>query len=175
MIMSGWPAVMPPAIYYNGDKCRFIKGFKDRQEVNVETILEVKGLKTYYYTGKRVVPAADDINFAVKRGEVVGIVGESGCGKSTVARSLVGLIDKAYTRIEDGEILFEGQDLTKATDEELCHIRGNKISMIFQDPFVSLSPVYTVGNQIYEVLRAHNPGLKRKDAQEGILELMRNL
>ena len=166
---------MPPAIYYNGDKCRFIKGFKDRQEVNVETILEVKGLKTYYYTGKRVVPAADDINFAVKRGEVVGIVGESGCGKSTVARSLVGLIDKAYTRIEDGEILFEGQDLTKATDEELCHIRGNKISMIFQDPFVSLSPVYTVGNQIYEVLRAHNPGLKRKDAQEGILELMRKV
>ena len=138
----------------------------------METILEVKGLKTYYYTQKRVVPAADDVNFTVQRGEVVGLVGESGCGKSTVARSLVGLIDKGYTRIEAGEVLFDGKDLTKASKKELCAIRGKKISMIFQDPFVSLSPVYTVGDQIFEVMKAHNPKLRRKDAQPRILELM---
>ena len=118
----------------------------------MEVLLEVKDLRTYYHTYSRTVPAADDVNFVIHRGEVVGLVGESGCGKSTVARSIVGLIDKTYTSIESGQILFDGKDLTKATKEELCDIRGNKISMIFQDPFVSLSPVYTVGDQIFEVM-----------------------
>lgn len=138
----------------------------------MEKLLEVKELKTYYYTRSRTVPAADDVSFDVYRGEVVGLVGESGCGKSTVARSIVGLIDKGYTRIESGEILFNGKDLTKATKKELCEIRGNKISMIFQDPFVSLSPVYTIGDQIYEVMKAHEPKLRRKEARARILELM---
>ena len=123
----------------------------------METLLQIKGLKTYYYTRKRVVPAADDVDLTVHRGEVVGLVGESGCGKSTVARSAVGLIDKTYTKIEAGEVLFEGKDLTKASRKELEDIRGKKISMIFQDPFVSLSPVYTVGYQIFEVMKAHDP------------------
>ncbi len=141
----------------------------------MEVLLEVKDLRTYYHTYSRTVPAADDVNFVVHRGEVVGLVGESGCGKSTVARSVVGLIDKTYTSIESGEILFDGKDLTKATKEELCHIRGNKISMIFQDPFVSLSPVYTVGDQIFEVMKAHNPKLKKKDAKPEILALMQKV
>ena len=85
----------------------------------METILEVKGLKTYYYTQKRVVPAADDVNFTVQRGEVVGLVGESGCGKSTVARSLVGLIDKGYTRIENFNLMNGGLDV-----HLLFHIRA---------------------------------------------------
>ncbi len=141
----------------------------------METLLEIKGLKTYYYTRKRVVPAADDVDLTVHRGEVVGLVGESGCGKSTVARSAVGLIDRTYTKIEAGEVLFEGKDLTKATRKELEEIRGKKISMIFQDPFVSLSPVYTVGDQIFEVMKAHDPKLKKRDAMERVLDLMRKV
>ena len=141
----------------------------------MEKLLEVKDLRTYYYTAKRVVPAADDVNFVIHRGEVLGLVGESGCGKSTVARSLVGLIDKTNTRIESGEILYDGKNLAELSQKELYDIRGNKISMIFQDPFVSLSPVYTVGYQIYEVMKAHNPKLRRKEANEKILELMRKV
>ena len=141
----------------------------------MEVLLEVKDLRTYYHTYSRTVPAADDVNFVVHRGEVVGLVGESGCGKSTVARSVVGLIDKTYTSIESGQILFNGKDLTKATKQELCDIRGNRISMIFQDPFVSLSPVYTVGDQIFEVMKAHNPKLKKKDARSAILALMQKV
>ena len=141
----------------------------------MEVLLEVKDLRTYYHTYSRTVPAADDVNFVVHRGEVVGLVGESGCGKSTVARSIVGLIDKTYTSIESGEILFDAKDMTNATKEELCDIRGNKISMIFQDPFVSLSPVYTVGDQIFEVMKAHNKMLKKKEARKAILELMQKV
>ena len=141
----------------------------------MEVLLEVKDLRTYYHTYSRTVPAADDVNFVVHRGEVVGLVGESGCGKSTVARSIVGLIDKTYTSIESGEILFDGKDMTKATKEELCDIRGNKISMIFQDPFVSLSPVYTVGDQIFEVMKAHNKKLTKKEARKEILMLMQKV
>ena len=141
----------------------------------MEVLLEVKDLRTYYHTYSRTVPAADDVNFVIHRGEVVGLVGESGCGKSTVARSIVGLIDKTYTSIESGEILFDGKDMTKATKEELCDIRGNKISMIFQDPFVSLSPVYTVGDQIFEVMKAHNKKLTKKEARPQILALMQKV
>ncbi len=141
-----------------------------------DNIIEVKGLRTYYYTATKVIPAADDINFSIKRGEVLGIVGESGCGKTTVARSLVGLINKQNTRIESGEILFDGIDLAKATPKQFEHIRGNKISMIFQDPFVSLSPVYTVGNQIAEVMRAHRTEkMDKKQEREFIIGLMRKV
>ena len=141
-----------------------------------DNIIEVRGLKTYYYTATKVIPAADDISFSMKRGEVLGIVGESGCGKTTVARSLVGLINRQNTKIEAGQILFEGIDLAKATPRQLEHIRGNKISMIFQDPFVSLSPVYTVGNQIAEVMRAHSTGkVDRKKERETIIGLMRKV
>ena len=141
----------------------------------MNTLLEVKNLRTYYHTPVRVVPAVDDVDMIVHPGEVIGIVGESGCGKTTVARSIVGLIDKTYTKIESGEILFDGVDLTKASKKEMCKIRGKRISMIFQDPFVSLSPVYTVGDQIFEVMKTHNPKLKKKDAMKDILELMRKV
>lgn len=141
----------------------------------MNTLLEVKNLRTYYYMPKRIVPAVDDVSLTVHRGEVIGIVGESGCGKSTVARSVVGLIDKTYTRIETGQIIFDGTDITRASHKELCKIRGKRISMIFQDPFVSLSPVYTVGDQIFEVMHAHNPKLRKKDAMPEILNLMRKV
>lgn len=141
-----------------------------------ENIIEVRGLKTYYYTATKVIPAADDVTFSMKRGEVLGIVGESGCGKTTVARSLVGLINKNTARIEAGEILFDNMDLSKATPRELSHIRGNRISMIFQDPFVSLSPVYTVGNQIAEVMRAHSKEKPdRHEERRIIIDLMKKV
>lgn len=138
-------------------------------------LLEVKHLTTYYYTRMRTVPAVDDVSFTLHKGQVLGIVGESGCGKSTVARSLVGLLDNSYAKIVQGEVLFRGKDLTKATAEELCAVRGKQISMIFQDPFVSLSPVYTVGDQIFEVMKAHDKHLSYKDAKPFILDLMRKV
>ena len=141
----------------------------------MENLLEVRHLTTHYYTRMRTVPAVDDVSFTLRKGRVLGIVGESGCGKSTVARSLVGLIDSSYARVVKGEVLLRGKDLTKATPEELCAVRGKQISMIFQDPFVSLSPVYTVGNQIFEVMKAHDKDLKYKDAMPSILELMRKV
>ncbi len=144
-------------------------------ELGMENLLEVKHLTTYYYTRKRTVPAVDDVSFTLQKGRVLGIVGESGCGKSTVARSLVGLIDSNYAKIVKGEVLLRGRDLTKATAEELCAVRGKQISMIFQDPFVSLSPVYTVGDQIFEVMKAHNKNLRYKDAVPAILDLMRKV
>ena len=141
----------------------------------MENLLEVKHLTTYYYTRMRTVPAVDDVSCGLQKGRVLGIVGESGCGKSTVARSLVGLIDSNYAKIVKGEVLLQGRDLTKATAEELCAVRGKQISMIFQDPFVSLSPVYTVGDQIFEVMKAHDKNLRYKDAVPAILDLMRKV
>lgn len=140
----------------------------------VEKLLEVNGLKTYYYSSEGVTPAVDGVSFSLGRGEVLGIVGESGCGKSTVARSVVGLVDKSFAKIEAGNVLYRGQDLSKISKKELCGIRGEKISMIFQDPFVSLNPVYTVENQIYEVLRVHKKISKAK-ARPIILNLMRRV
>lgn len=141
----------------------------------MDKLLEVKHLTTYYYTRMRTVPAVDDVSFTLHKGQVLGIVGESGCGKSTVARSLVGLLDSSYAKIVQGEVLLRGKDLTKATAEELCAVRGKQISMIFQDPFVSLSPVYTVGDQIFEVMKAHDKHISYKDAKPYILDLMRKV
>ena len=138
----------------------------------METLLEVKDLRAYYHTSTRTVPAADNINFSLGRGEVLGLVGESGCGKSTLARAIVGLMDKSALRIEEGEILFDGKDLVNADKKTMQDIRGNKISMIFQDPFVSLSPVYTVEDQIYEVMKAHDKSLTKAAAREHIIDLM---
>ena len=137
----------------------------------MQAILHVNNLKTYYYAGNRVVPAVDGVSFTLSRGEVLGIVGESGCGKSTVARSVTGLFDRSYTRIEGGEVLFDGMDLTRQSAKTLNRIRGKKISMIFQNPLTSLNPVYTVADQITEVLLLHE-GMNRRQARERALELL---
>ena len=135
-------------------------------------ILVVQNLSTYYYSSKGEVAAADDVTFTLHRGEVLGIVGESGCGKSTVARSIVGLYNKHQVHIPHGSVMFEGKDLLKLSKEELQKIRGKKISMIFQDPFGSLNPVYTVQNQLCEILRIHE-GLHGKEAENRALELLK--
>ena len=137
-----------------------------------EPILQVKDLKTYYYSQKTTVAAVDGVDFSLEKGSVLGIVGESGCGKSTVARSLVGLLDHANSRTVAGSVIFDGRDVLQMDKEELRQIRGKRISMIFQDPFVSLNPVYTIKDQIYEVLKVHE-NLPKAQAEERVLELLR--
>lgn len=136
--------------------------------------LVVENLKTYYYSQSKVVPAVDGVSFTVNQGEVLGIVGESGCGKSTVVRSMIGLIDKSYTRIEDGQVLLDGQSLLDLSEKELNKIRGKYISMIFQNPLSSLNPVYTVGSQIIEILKNHEQ-ITRAQAKQRAIDLMRQV
>ncbi len=137
-----------------------------------ENILTVTDLRTYYHSRTRVVPAVDGVDLTLARGEMLGIVGESGCGKSTVARTLLGLVDPAYTKIEGGTALFKGVDLLKLGTRALNRIRGREISMIFQNPLTSLNPVYTVENQISEVLKIH-ARMSRREMHARCLELMR--
>ncbi|UII55661.1 ABC transporter ATP-binding protein [Cytobacillus spongiae] len=126
-----------------------------------ETLLEVKELKTYFYTEHGVVPSVDGVSFHVKKGETIGIVGESGCGKSVTSLSLLQLVSEPG-KIVGGEILFDGKDLTKYSNKQMRKIRGNKISMIFQEPLTSLNPVFTVGMQVSESIRLHQRVDKQK-------------
>ncbi len=136
--------------------------------------MTVRGLRTYYYTQNRVMPAVDNVDLTLSKGEMLGIVGESGCGKSTVARSLIGLIDRSYTKIEGGEAIFHGENLLKMKEKELNQIRGKSISMIFQNPLTSLNPVYTIENQISEALKAHTR-MSRTQMHERCMELMKQV
>jgi len=134
-------------------------------------LLEVKDLKTYFYTDDGVVKAVDGVNFSVEAGKTIGIVGESGCGKSITAMSILRLIPDPPGKIVNGEIIFEGEDLTKVSDERIREIRGNNISMIFQEPMTSLNPVFTVGYQIGEVLMLHQK-LNEEEARERAIEMI---
>jgi len=134
-------------------------------------LLEVKGLYTSFHTRDGVVRAVDGIDFHVDRGEIVGLVGESGCGKSVTSLSIMRLVGRPG-RIEGGEILFDGQDLLKLKPEEMRRIRGERISMIFQQPTSSLNPVWRVGRQVAEVLELHR-GMKRGPALARTVELLR--
>ncbi len=127
-----------------------------------QNILEVKGLKTHFFTEAGVVKAVDGVDFSVKHGEVLGLVGESGCGKSVTSFSIMRLISPPG-RIVEGQILFEGMDLLKLSEKEMTDIRGNRISMIFQQPQSSLNPVFKVGDQIAEVLQIHRQLKKGQD------------
>ncbi len=120
-----------------------------------EKILEIKNLHTYFHTDEGVVKSVNDVSYYVNRGETLGVVGESGCGKSVTAMSILRLIPSPPGKIEGGEILFDGIDLTKVDYDELRKIRGNRIAMIFQEPMTSLNPVYTIGDQIMESIMLH--------------------
>jgi len=120
-----------------------------------EKLLELKGLHTYFFTDDGVVKSVNDVSFEIYKGETLAVVGESGCGKSVTAMSVMRLIPQPPGRIVQGEILFEGRDLTKISLPEMRKIRGNDISVIFQEPMTSLNPVYTVGDQIQEALILH--------------------
>jgi peptide/nickel transport system ATP-binding protein len=133
-------------------------------------LLEVKNLKTYFYTEDGVVKAVDGVDFYVNSGEVLGLVGESGCGKSVSALSIMRLIGPPG-RILEGEILFEGHDLVRATEREMMKVRGNRISMIFQQPQSALNPVFKTGDQIAEVLSIHQ-NLKKEAGKKRAIELL---
>ncbi len=135
-----------------------------------KTILEVRDLKTYFFTEDGVVKAVDGVDFSVKSGEVLGLVGESGCGKSVSSFSILRLVG-APGRITGGEIFFEGKDVLKLSDDEMVKMRGDRISMIFQQPQSSLNPVFRVGEQVAEVLMLHK-GMKKKEAWDRAVELL---
>ncbi|MDS0296014.1 ABC transporter ATP-binding protein [Halogeometricum luteum] len=135
-----------------------------------EPLLSVENLRTAFYTDKEVIRAVDDISFDIHRGETVGIVGESGSGKSVTARSIMRLVDTPG-RIDDGRIVYEGEDLLEKTPKQMRGIRGGSIAMVFQDPLTSLNPVYTVGNQIKESLRLHR-GMSGSEATREAVELL---
>ena len=135
-------------------------------------LLEVNNLRTYYYSKTRAVPAVDGVSFQIEKGEVLGLVGESGCGKSTVVRAITGLIDPTYARVEEGTALFSDRDLLKMKERELSGIRGKEISMVFQNPLSALNPVYTIGNQLTEALTTHL-SISRKEAHDRAVELLR--
>ncbi len=138
----------------------------------MKNLLEVENLKVYFYTEDGVVPAVDDVTFALKPGEIIGIVGESGCGKSVTSLAVLRLIPDPPGKIIAGSIKFEGQDLASLKDKEMRKIRGNDIAMIFQEPMTSLNPVFTIGYQIGEVLTLHQ-GLNDKEAHEKSIAMLK--
>ena len=144
---------------------------KPKHERGERPLLEVKGLRTSFYTRDGVVRAVDGIDFHVDRGEIMGLVGESGCGKSVTSLSIMRLVANPG-RIEAGQVVFDGQDLLKLPPDAMRRIRGDRISMIFQQPQSSLNPVWDVGKQIAEVLEIHR-GMRKGAARDRALELLR--
>jgi len=137
-----------------------------------DALLVVDDLETVFYTDEGVVPAVDGVSFQVGRGETLGIVGESGCGKSVTCLSIMRLVPTPPGRVSRGRILFEGRDLLRLPAAEMRRIRGNEIAMIFQEPMTSLNPVYTVGDQVSEAIRLHQ-GLGKREALARAVEVMR--
>ncbi len=135
-------------------------------------LLEVDGLKTYFYTRDGVVRAVDGVSFSVYPGETLAVVGESGCGKSVTSLSILRLIASPPGRTVAGRLMFEGRDLLALTEPEMRHVRGNEISMIFQEPMTSLNPVLSIGRQIAEALVLHR-GLARTEATARAVEMLR--
>lgn len=140
----------------------------------MKPILEVNNLKTYFYTEEGVVPAVDGLDFQLSRGETLAIVGESGCGKSVTSLSVLRIVPTPPGKIVEGEILYKGEDLLKMSEKEMRSIRGNEISMIFQEPLTSLNPVFTVGKQITDILRMHQ-GLTRAEAKAKAAEMLKKV
>ena len=134
-------------------------------------LLEVKDLQTYFFGDEGAVKAVDRISYDVKEGETLGLVGESGCGKSVSALSILRLIPDPPGRIIGGEIIFEGRDLLKLSDEEIRDVRGNRIAMIFQEPMTSLNPVLTIGRQVAEPMEIHQ-NMRLKEALEEAKDLL---
>jgi oligopeptide transport system ATP-binding protein len=135
------------------------------------SLLEVKGLETRFFTQDGIVKAVNGISYHLDEGETLAIVGESGCGKSVGVLSLLRLIPQPPGKVTGGEVLFQGKDLLKMTDEEIRQVRGNRIAMIFQDPMTSLNPVLTIGFQVSEALRLHM-GMDRAAATKRTVELL---
>ena len=133
-------------------------------------LLDIQNLKTYFSVRGQTAKAVDDINLTIQAGQTLGLVGESGCGKSVTAHSIIQLIPDPPGKIMGGKIFFEGDNLLEYSEKKMRKIRGNRISMIFQEPMTALNPVFTVGDQVAEVIRLHQR-LSRKDTQERVIEM----
>jgi len=139
-----------------------------------DAVLKIRNLKTQFFTSKGIVPAVDGVDITVKAGEAVGLVGESGCGKSMTAMSVMQLIEHPG-RVVAGTIELEGENLLDKTKREMDDIRGNKISMIFQEPMTSLNPVYPIGKQVMEAILTHNKNVSKAEAKERTIEIFRKV
>ncbi|EEY44403.1 ABC transporter ATP-binding protein [Vibrio mimicus] len=140
--------------------------------MNEDVVLSVKQLETEFMTDNGPVKILHGVSFDVKKGRTLGLVGESGCGKSVTAMSIMGLLPKPYGRVIGGEILYRGTDLVKLPPKEMYSMRGDRISIIFQDPMTALNPVHTVGKQLMEVLALHRPELNRTALRKHALEML---
>ena len=141
-------------------------------KMSKEPILKINDLKVSFQSGKKLIPAVDGISFELKEGEILGIVGESGSGKSVTSLAAMGLIPSPPGKIETGEIIFNGSDLSRFSEKEWRKIRGNQISMIFQEPMTSLNPLFTIGNQLMEAIRLHTD-LSKREAKVRSIDLLR--
>lgn len=137
-----------------------------------DTLLQVKNLATHFHTEEGIVKSVQDVSFEVDAGQVLGVVGESGCGKSVTSMSILRLIQQPQGKIVNGQIIFNGQNILDLTEDQMRKIRGNKISLISQDPMTSLNPVLTIGEQIMEAIMLHQ-GKNRKDAHAKAIEMLR--
>ena len=140
--------------------------------ISKDNILEVQNLKTYFYTSRGVVKAVDGVSFELKKGETLGLVGESGCGKSITCLSIIRLVPRPAGHIVGGKVLLEGEDLLLKSEKEVTRIRGRRITMILQDPMVSLNPLFTIGEQVAEPIRIHQK-LGKLAVWEKVIEMLR--
>lgn len=138
----------------------------------IQPILQIEDLHTHFFTDRGEIPAVDGVNLYVNPGEVLGVVGESGCGKSVTSLSVLKLIPQPPGKIVGGSIFFKGRDIVPLKEREMRSIRGNAISMIFQEPMTSLNPLYTIGQQIGEAVRLHK-GLSKKEARAHTIDMLK--
>jgi peptide/nickel transport system ATP-binding protein/oligopeptide transport system ATP-binding protein len=139
---------------------------------NMNELLKIEDLKTYFYTFEGIVKAVNGISLQINKGETLGLVGESGCGKSITALSIMRLIPSPPGKIVNGKIIFEGNNLLELNDAEMRKIRGKKISMIFQEPMTSLDPMFTIGQEIMEVIKLHQ-GLDKEEGRKKTIESLK--
>jgi peptide/nickel transport system ATP-binding protein len=139
--------------------------------VTKKKVLDVVGLKTSFFTEEGEIPAVDHVDFHINEGEILGIVGESGCGKSVTSLSIMKLIPTPPGKITSGHIYFNGEDLVQASEKKMREIRGNDIAMIFQEPMTSLNPLFTIGNQLTEAIRIHRKWNKKK-AKDHVMNML---
>lgn len=138
----------------------------------MEDLLNITNLKTHFFTKRGVVPAVDGISIAIPKSSIVGVVGESGCGKSMTAMSIMQLIQKPG-KVVQGTIELDGENILEYSKEQMLNVRGNKISMIFQEPMTALNPVYTVGRQVTEVITIHHNEISKADAKQKVIDIFR--